>query len=30
VPSHVEVVGGTSLPETLDACLDGIDVVFLV
>lgn len=31
VPSHVEVVGGDlTRPETLDACLRGIDVVFLV
>jgi len=31
LPSHVEVVcGDLTLPETLDACLDGIDTVFLV
>jgi len=31
LPSHVEVVGGDlTRPETLDACLDGIDTVFLV
>lgn len=31
LPSHVEVVGGDlTRPETLDACLDGIDAVFLV
>lgn len=31
MPSHVEVVGGDlTRPETLDACLRGIDVVFLV
>lgn len=29
LPSHVEVVGGDlTRPETLDACLDGIDAVF--
>ena len=31
LPAHVEVVrGDLTLPETLDACLDGIDAVFLV
>ena len=31
LPPHVEVVGGDlTRPETLDACLDGIDTVFLV
>src|SRR5579862_2133493 len=31
LPPHVEVVAGDlTLPETLDACLDGIDTVFLV
>jgi uncharacterized protein YbjT (DUF2867 family) len=31
LPSQVEVVrGDLTLPETLDSCLDGIDVVFLV
>ena len=31
LPSQVEVVrGDLTLPETLDACLDGIDTVFLV
>jgi uncharacterized protein YbjT (DUF2867 family) len=31
LPSHVEVVpGDLTRPETLDACLDGIDTVFLV
>ena len=30
-PSHIEVVrGDLTLPETLDACLNGIDTVFLV
>ncbi len=30
-PSQVEIVGGDlTLPETLDACIDGIDSVFLV
>jgi uncharacterized protein YbjT (DUF2867 family) len=31
LPQQVEVVGGDlTLPETLDACLDGVDAVFLV
>src|SRR5438552_3094097 len=31
LPSQVDVVrGDLTLPETLDACLDGIDTVFLV
>ena len=31
LPPHVDVVrGDLTLPETLDACLDGIDAVFLV
>uniref|UniRef100_Q01UX0 NmrA family protein n=1 Tax=Solibacter usitatus (strain Ellin6076) TaxID=234267 RepID=Q01UX0_SOLUE len=31
LPSHVEVVrGDLTLPESLDACLDGVDAVFLV
>jgi uncharacterized protein YbjT (DUF2867 family) len=31
LPTHVEVMrGDLTLPETLDACLDGIDAVFLV
>src|SRR5258706_11015060 len=31
LPLHVDVMGGDlTLPETLDACLDGIDTVFLV
>jgi uncharacterized protein YbjT (DUF2867 family) len=31
LPAHVEVVqGDLTLPETLDRCLDGVDIVFLV
>ncbi len=31
LPPHIEVVrGDLTIPETLDACLDGIDAVFLV
>src|SRR6266545_1592414 len=31
LPSHFEVVyGDLTIPETLDACLDGVDSVFLV